>query len=81
MKFLFFDFEKERGGEEWESKEMESKWADAGQFYVERMVWWVRRCLGYRALSRPSARTLLSVAAAEVKEDNDKCLAGDADVT
>ncbi|KAG9523326.1 kinase-like protein, partial [Aureobasidium melanogenum] len=70
MKFLFFDFEKERGGKEWESKEMESKWADAGQVYGERMGWWVRRCSGYRALGRPSARTLLSVAVAEVKKED-----------
>jgi hypothetical protein len=31
------------------------------------MVKWVRRCLGYRALGRPSARTLLGTAVAEVK--------------
>ncbi|KAG9578473.1 hypothetical protein KCU77_g4400, partial [Aureobasidium melanogenum] len=70
IRFLFFDYEKERGGKEWESKDTESKWADVDQIYGERMVWWVRRYLGYRALSRASARTLLSVAVAEDKEED-----------
>lgn len=70
MKFVFFDFEKERGGKEWESKEAGLKWALAGESYGEKLVWWVRRCLGHRVLGRPSARTLLGVAVAEVKDEN-----------
>ncbi|KAH0362682.1 kinase-like protein, partial [Aureobasidium melanogenum] len=72
MRFLFFDFDRERGGKDWEGKEMQSKWADVGEVYGEKTAWWVRRCLGYRALGRPSARTLLGVAVAEIKEDNNR---------
>lgn len=74
MKFLFFDFDRERGGKEWEGEEKEFKWAAVRDVYGERMIWWVRRCLGYRPLGRPSARTLLSGGVAEIKTENNDSL-------
>lgn len=67
MRFLFFEFERERGGKEWDSKGKVSQWRDMGAVYGESMVKWVRRCLAYRPLGRPSARTLLGTAVREVK--------------
>jgi serine/threonine protein kinase len=67
MRFLFVEYQRERGGREWEQTERALQWKELGAAYGESMVKWVRRCLGYRALGRPSARTLLGTAAAEIK--------------
>jgi serine/threonine protein kinase len=67
MKFLLFEYEKERGGKEWDSKGKVSQWQDMEAVHGESMVKWVRRCLEYRPLGRPSARTLLGTAVREVK--------------
>jgi serine/threonine protein kinase len=69
MKFLFVEYQRERGGKEWEEKERALQWKELGVVYGEKTVKWVRRCLGYRALGRPSARTLLGTAVVEIKEE------------
>jgi len=69
MRFLLFEYQRERGGKEWEVKEKTLQWKELEMVYGETMVKWVRRCLGYRASARPSARTLLGLAVGEVRED------------
>jgi serine/threonine protein kinase len=69
MKFLFFEYERERGGREWQSKDRALQWEHQGAVYGESMVKWVRRCLAYRPLGRPSARTLLVTAVGEIRRE------------
>jgi serine/threonine protein kinase len=69
MRFLFVEYERERGVREWEEKERALQWKELRAVYGESMIKWVRRCLGYRALGRPSARMLLGTAVVEVKDE------------
>lgn len=69
MQFLLFEYQKERSGREWESKEITLQWKELAEVYGKTMVKWVRRCLAYRALGRPSARTLLALAVREVSAE------------
>jgi len=67
IRFLLLDYQRERGGKEWEVKEKTLQWKELEMVYGETMVKWVRRCLGFRASARPSARTLLGLAVGEVR--------------
>lgn len=69
MRFLLFEYQKERGGKEWGSKEKSLQWKELAEVYGECAVKWMRRCLAYRALGRPSARTLLGLAVGEIREE------------
>jgi hypothetical protein len=69
MRFLFVEYQRERGGREWEEKERALQWKELGSVYGENIIKWARRCLGYRTLGRPSARTLLGTAVVEIKEE------------
>ncbi|KEQ70964.1 kinase-like protein [Aureobasidium namibiae CBS 147.97] len=69
MRSLLFEYQRERGGKEWEAKERALQWRELEMVYGETMVMWVRRCLGYTASARPSARTLLGLAVEEVREE------------